>query len=1315
MSISGEQVSSEVSNQVAVNASKELVRAVGFGLGNLIIRIHDGAVFKPDWNEDSRAAVRGTLVYLLGGSIGTLGYTRALLPLIARRQIKRINFELERHVQIFTPEMGAAHAGAIGAYFLALPDTAKEEVREQAGRIYARGKIPILPLLDVGGTKISLVLVYVGHDGEPTPEVFQNHRFATSVGDPEVFYCRLAALLASPLGALQQESVFQLISILAVGQPGSFIDPQGPIIAGAKDLGPDFVNCVPSKMLAAALSKEIGNFDVYCANDGRAQFLGIGTVSRIKEPQRWQALAGHKVAYLGLGTGLGAGFGTIDSNGNVVPFEMHNANDIRADWESEEIPQSSYLSDSVLKRPYFYGDLLSSKFFRMFMHQTDLQRLETDQELVFMPHSSAKHLSRFETRELLASEDRLSPLNALLINEILGEEIITARTEEVVDLQESDLHQKLTETLCTIADELDRTLLNNVRNSEYADVIEEVACAKRRGRRVHFIGIGKSHSIGRDLAYIYGNLGIDSASGELTGADSENLTYLHEDDLVFLISNSGRAAELLELIPYINRKKCRTVALTGDRNSPLARQCTYFVDARVMRNPHPISEAPTSSTTAALAAGTAIGMVVSFLFDYSAVAFFNDHPNLQFNVDFPLNGVRADTSFDPLTKIEDIFRRFAASIRGLLQGTERGFIPRMISLTKRILISHHNHRTVFFTGAGSSLRVAEKVAATLTSIGIDASAVNPAQLPHGDFAHVRRGDLLVIISFSGQTRHLLRIQEVARQKKVDCAAITASSTSELARACQPELCVIAGKDADDIDLVPVPDQKILSSFVNLTVGDALAVTLSQVMGYSDYAFATDAHPGGAIGRGRARLSQDLLDTLGSDLADSIATNATLLSQVNCNLAIPVSGLQLHSYVARRTRTWHGVPELMIFGMGGIGLAYLAPLFTQIGKTIWFVESKSERRKAMEAVGYRYCVRFPTEGKQSHNHQIGRVSVIASDDWASIAANALRIDTIVTSVGVANIEELLPILAAVIVVRYQFRLEEPLNVVFSENFPVVEDPLDHFRHKLRQSLGDADLRVYFDTYVGLVPAIDEAIVPEVSAASLSEPIVIEKEVAPLFIDRRGWALRHDAKVPDLGPHVMFTNAFLPLHMRKLWVHNMAHSIIGYLGYFAGYERVYDAVTDDDIQTIAKRAMRAIGGELYRRWSYHETRQPTLDSYIEWRWERYLNIALNDTVKRVCREPKRKLRRDDRLIGPANYVRKYAPPGRTADDSLVAILVGAVAAMHYATEQEGGDYGSLRMNVLGDFLNIDSELLNRAENWFADFRAARERSRSVCASR
>ena len=129
------------------------------------------------------------------------------------------------------------------------------------------------------------------------------------------------------------------------------------------------------------------------------------------------------------------------------------------------------------------------------------------------------------------------------------------------------------------------------------------------------------------------------------------------------------------------------------------------------------------------------------------------------------------------------------------------------------------------------------------------------------------------------------------------------------------------------------------------------------------------------------------------------------------------------------------------------------------------------------------------------------------------------------------------------------------------------------------------------------------------------------------------------------------------------------------------------------------MNAITHELQRRWPDPVQGVPFAD-YVNWRIDRYRNQELNDTIGRLCREPLRKLSPRDRLLGPVRYIQRYAD--NLDGDSISAILVGVVGAMDYAVVNgEHGDYAALRAEVL-EGLEIDSSLLQRAEDEFGDLK-------------
>ena len=1293
--------------------SREVVQIAGEALGNLCWKTHEGRITKASnhgWSESDNAKVKGTKAFLIGGSIGTNGYTGLLLPLIARNKIKRLsgNPSLASSVQIMSPPIDAATAGAVGAFLLALPAAARRRLRSQCQHAAATGRVPLVPLLDIGGTKTKFVLAHLNSEGCLTHEILHSHVFVTPKGLPPPEFYRSVAASIAPMLQRFSEGPFTVLQALAMGQPGRFSHGKDTIGEGtARDLGADFPGISPAAFLQEAL-KETAQFDldVHVGNDGRAQFYGILDAIRATRPAQWIRLLDQKIVYFGIGTGLGAGYGAIGADGKVELFDLHNAFDVIAGEEWEVLPLSVHCSQEYQPSTcYEYGTVLSGKFFQSFMKGVELQRLQSNRRMLFVPHTGLRHASPAALRNLLQPPyDQLSPLNCQLLNSILAKDSITAKTEELVELNRQALERKAVNTFCEIAYELDHTMITNLerRGNDYVSAAAEVERAKRRGRRIQFIGIGKSHTIGRNLTHIFNNLNFDSSSFELTGADCENLICLREDDVVFLVSNSGRAAELLGLFPNISEKRCVTIALTGDPESPLARKCGASVNSHVEHNPHPIREAPTTSTTAALAVGTIIAIVAAFRFDHDPEFFYVNRPGSESQASTSGDrflGEKRDPHFDPLTKMKDALRAFAYSIRGLPK--QEGFTSSLIALVKRILVSHYNQRTVVFTGAGCSLTVADKVASTLTSIGIDAVAINPAQLPHGDLAHLKSGDLLVFVSFSGKTKHLIRMAGLAREKGVECAVITSTADSPLSKLA--DLCVVANSEIDDSSFVPVPDSKIFSSFINLTVGDALAVLLATVVGATNQEFARDAHPGGAIGRVRARLDRTFLRGLSRDRIAQIEAGPSdeHLHLPDC-LPARVTTDRLRAYLERSASGATARSEVMIFGMGGIGLAFLAPLFWEQGQRICFVEKSVSRVAAMRRCLYTYsveCVGGQPNALASPTMAISGISIIDSSDQESVVTASLRTDTVFTAIGVNELRDLIPTILEIVKLRYTFWIEEPINFVFCENFPIADDPLVSLRHEIRGKLDDPELKVYFDECVGIVPAIDEALVPEI-ADDLSGVVAVEKDSPSLYVDRSQW--KEGLELPQ-WKRVMFTDSFRHLHFRKLFVHNMGHALIGYLGYGRGYTAIYDAVRDPAIARIAEEAMLLAGREVYRRWNYIITDQKTPEEYVHWLLGRYANEALNDAVSRVCRDPLRKLGAYDRLVGSANFIVKYAEHRIDRDPSadVECVLTGIVAAMSYAIDTGAfdGAYESLKEQVLAK-LNVDSRHVARAERRFRE---------------
>ena len=165
---------------------------------------------------------------------------------------------------------------------------------------------------------------------------------------------------------------------------------------------------------------------------------------------------------------------------------------------------------------------------------------------------------------------------------------------------------------------------------------------------------------------------------------------------------------------------------------------------------------------------------------------------------------------------------------------------------------------VVVSGMGKSGHVGGKIAATLASTGTPAFFLHPAEASHGDLGMVTKGDVVLAISYSGETAELLTILPLFKRMDARLIAMTGNPASTLARESDAHLDVSVPAEACPLNLAPTA-----STTAALAMGDALAVALLKHRGFTEADFAR-SHPGGALGR---RLLLHVADVMrrGNDL------------------------------------------------------------------------------------------------------------------------------------------------------------------------------------------------------------------------------------------------------------------------------------------------------------------------------------------------------------------------------------------------------------------------------------------------------------------
>ena len=175
---------------------------------------------------------------------------------------------------------------------------------------------------------------------------------------------------------------------------------------------------------------------------------------------------------------------------------------------------------------------------------------------------------------------------------------------------------------------------------------------------------------------------------------------------------------------------------------------------------------------------------------------------------------------------------------------------------------------VVVSGIGKSGHIARKIAATLASTGTPALFLHPAEAAHGDLGMVTPQDVLIAISYSGESSELAVVIPAVKRMGVPVIAMTGKPESRLATIADVHLDVSVEKEACPLNLAPTA-----STTVTLALGDALAVALLELRGFKSEDFAL-SHPGGALGR---RLLTRVLDVMRSgDAVPKVAPDALLL-------------------------------------------------------------------------------------------------------------------------------------------------------------------------------------------------------------------------------------------------------------------------------------------------------------------------------------------------------------------------------------------------------------------------------------------------------
>ncbi|MCK4262196.1 SIS domain-containing protein [bacterium] len=160
-------------------------------------------------------------------------------------------------------------------------------------------------------------------------------------------------------------------------------------------------------------------------------------------------------------------------------------------------------------------------------------------------------------------------------------------------------------------------------DERFSQAVEMILRSKGK---VVVTGVGKSGHIGRKIAATLSSTGTPSLFLHPVEGRHGDLGMVTKDDIVLAISNSGETDEINELLPFIKEIGAKLIAFTGKVNSTIAKSSHVILDVGVEKEACPLGLAPTASTTAALAMGDALAMVILDKRGFKRKDFARFHP-----------------------------------------------------------------------------------------------------------------------------------------------------------------------------------------------------------------------------------------------------------------------------------------------------------------------------------------------------------------------------------------------------------------------------------------------------------------------------------------------------------------------------------------------------------------------------------------------------------------------------------------------------------------------------------------------------------------
>ena len=221
-----------------------------------------------------------------------------------------------------------------------------------------------------------------------------------------------------------------------------------------------------------------------------------------------------------------------------------------------------------------------------------------------------------------------------------------------------------------------------------------------------------------------------------------------------------------------------------------------------------------------------------------------------------MNPLSVQPHTEEATFIAECLRAEAQAILRIAQRTADGETQAWTDAVN-LLESCQGH--VVVAGLGKSGQIGAKISATFASLGQPSHFVHPAEAIHGDLGKFRRSDVVLLLSYSGQTEEVVNLAAILKSDRVRTLGISCGPKTALALLCDVHVSVGDVTEACPLNLAPTA-----STTAMLAIGDALALALSRRRNFGEDDFHKH-HPGGMLGVGLRKITEALRFRVGENL------------------------------------------------------------------------------------------------------------------------------------------------------------------------------------------------------------------------------------------------------------------------------------------------------------------------------------------------------------------------------------------------------------------------------------------------------------------